>query len=368
MEQSSGQWPPPEEENSDLSFIYQPEMTSLDMFTANQIMESLGEELHRHLPSGSCFPFDSSGSSEFNNNASCSLVGIPYGTTMTTTTATNELVSVEAPQASPSFLSFGNQDSLHDPPQLYMNSGKGVVEPQKEIKSLFSHGSTWSEDTLEFQRQEKKGMGSRPPSSAQDHVIAERKRRERLNQQFIALSTIIPGLKKVLLTFSFHLCICFLILVLVAGSHSFGGPFCLFGMQTDKATLLGDAVNYIRQLEEKVTTLEEKASERTVESTILVNKSHISTADHHTSDAEGSPFSEAFPKITASLNGNSILVRVQCEKRKGLFVKVLSEIERHHLSVINTNVMPFASSSLDITVTAQASRYHLLLNACKLQS
>ncbi|RRT38931.1 hypothetical protein B296_00034476 [Ensete ventricosum] len=307
-------------------------------------MESLGEELHRHLPSGSCFPFDSSGSSEFNNNASCSLVGIPYGTTMTTTTATNELVSVEAPQASPSFLSFGNQDSLHDPPQLYMNSGKGVVEPQKEIKSLFSHGSTWSEDTLEFQRQEKKGMGSRPPSSAQDHVIAERKRRERLNQQFIALSTIIPGLKK------------------------FGGPFCLCGMQTDKATLLGDAVNYIRQLEEKVKTLEEKASERTVESTILVNKSHISTADHHTSDAEGSPFSEAFPKITASLNGNSILVRVQCEKRKGLFVKVLSEIERHHLSVINTNVMPFASSSLDITVTAQASRYHLLLNACKLQS
>ncbi|CAL9074284.1 unnamed protein product [Musa acuminata var. zebrina] len=317
MEQSSGQWPPPEEENSDLSFIYQPEMNSLDMFTANQIMESLGEELHHHhLPSGSCFPFDSAGSNEFNNNASGSLVGIPYGTRMTTA-VTNELVSVEAPQASPNFLSFGNQDSLHDPPQLYMNSGKGVVEPQNEITSLFSHGSTWSEDTLEFQRQEKKSMGSRPPSSAQDHVIAERKRRERLNQQFIALSTIIPGLKK-----------------------------------TDKATLLGDAVNYIRLLEEKVKTLEEKASERTVESTILVKKTHISTGDH-TSDAEGSPFYEAFPKITASLNGNSILVRVQCEKRKGLFVKVLSEIERHHLSVINTNVMPFASSSLNITVTAQ---------------
>lgn len=147
----------------------------------------------------------------------------------------------------------------------------------------------------------------------------------------------------------------------------FSGSFVLCGMQTDKATLLGDAVNYIRQLEEKVKTLEEKASERTVESTILVKKTHISTGDH-SSDAEGSPFSEAFPKITASLNGNSILVRVQCEKRKGLFVKVLSEIERHHLSVINTNVMPFASSSLNITVTAQASRYHFLLHSCKLQS
>lgn len=33
---------------------------------------------------------------------------------------------------------------------------------------------------------------------AQDHIIAERKRREKLSQKFIALSALIPGLKKVL--------------------------------------------------------------------------------------------------------------------------------------------------------------------------
>lgn len=38
---------------------------------------------------------------------------------------------------------------------------------------------------------------SRTPSHAQDHVIAERKRRERLTERFIALSAIVPGLKKV---------------------------------------------------------------------------------------------------------------------------------------------------------------------------
>lgn len=32
-----------------------------------------------------------------------------------------------------------------------------------------------------------------------DHVIAERKRREKLNQRFIALSAVVPGLRKVLL-------------------------------------------------------------------------------------------------------------------------------------------------------------------------
>lgn len=32
---------------------------------------------------------------------------------------------------------------------------------------------------------------------AQDHVLAERKRREKLSQRFIALSALLPGLKKV---------------------------------------------------------------------------------------------------------------------------------------------------------------------------
>lgn len=34
-------------------------------------------------------------------------------------------------------------------------------------------------------------------SQSQDHIIAERKRREKLSQRFVALSAIVPGLKKV---------------------------------------------------------------------------------------------------------------------------------------------------------------------------
>ena len=36
-------------------------------------------------------------------------------------------------------------------------------------------------------------------SQPQDHIIAERKRREKLSQRFIALSALVPGLKKVLI-------------------------------------------------------------------------------------------------------------------------------------------------------------------------
>jgi Helix-loop-helix DNA-binding domain len=42
------------------------------------------------------------------------------------------------------------------------------------------------------------------PLHAQDHIIAERKRREKLNQRFVELSSIIPSLKKVLLYFRYN--------------------------------------------------------------------------------------------------------------------------------------------------------------------
>jgi hypothetical protein len=38
---------------------------------------------------------------------------------------------------------------------------------------------------------------TRPASQNQDHILAERKRREKLSERFIALSKIVPGLKKV---------------------------------------------------------------------------------------------------------------------------------------------------------------------------
>ena len=38
-----------------------------------------------------------------------------------------------------------------------------------------------------------------PEQCVQDHVMAERKRREKINRRFIELSTVIPGLKKVII-------------------------------------------------------------------------------------------------------------------------------------------------------------------------
>lgn len=45
-------------------------------------------------------------------------------------------------------------------------------------------------------------------TQAQDHIMAERKRREKLSQRFIALSALVPGLKKVLLFSSLPKILC----------------------------------------------------------------------------------------------------------------------------------------------------------------
>ncbi|XP_062214730.1 transcription factor bHLH18-like [Phragmites australis] len=163
---------------------------------------------------------------------------------------------------------------------------------------------------------------SRPASHNQDHILAERKRREKLSQRFIALSKIVPGLKKM-----------------------------------DKASVLGDAIKYLKQLQDQVKGLEDEARRRPVETAVLIKKSQLSADDD-----DGSSCDENFlggeagtlPEIEARVSDRTVLVRIHCENRKGALITALSEVERIGLTIKNTNALPFTTSSLDITIMAMA--------------
>ncbi|KAE8706996.1 Transcription factor bHLH25 [Hibiscus syriacus] len=162
---------------------------------------------------------------------------------------------------------------------------------------------------------------SRSPSHAQDHILAERKRREKLSQRFIALSAVVPGLKKM-----------------------------------DKASVLGDAIKYVKQLQERLKVLEEQTKKRTVESIVFVKKSQLSADDKSSScedNSEGRYSDAALPEIEVKESDNDVLIRIHCEKQKGFVAKILSEIEDLHLSIVNSNVLPFGNSTLDMTIIAQ---------------
>ncbi|KAI3903523.1 hypothetical protein MKW98_032177 [Papaver atlanticum] len=241
-----------------------------------------------------------------------------------------------AESSSPSnFLSFGknSQNSPTKPPQVAQiceNVG-GPVNPKEEVVSPGKNNVMLPSDVsyMNMNSSASKGkqqgrkrttsaaMEDNQQSCTKDHVMAERKRREKLSQKFIALSAVVPGLKKM-----------------------------------DKASVLGDAVKYMKQLQEKVKTLEELTTKKTVESVIFLKKTQI-YADDNESSSDGSTCDEPLPEIEARVSHKNVLIRIHCEKRNGMFVKILSQIEKLHLSIISSNAIPFDDSSLAITITAQ---------------
>ncbi|CAH8263139.1 unnamed protein product [Arabidopsis lyrata] len=167
--------------------------------------------------------------------------------------------------------------------------------------------------------------GTRSPVLAKEHVLAERNRREKLSQKFIALSALLPGLKK-----------------------------------ADKVTILDDAISRMKQLQEQLRKLkEEKEATREIQSRILVKKSKLlfdaepnlssSTLDHD-------QFDQALPEIDAKISQNDILIRIHCEKSKGCMINILKTVENLQLRIENSIVLPFGDSTLDITVLAQMDK------------
>uniref|UniRef100_A0A0E0NZD0 BHLH domain-containing protein n=1 Tax=Oryza rufipogon TaxID=4529 RepID=A0A0E0NZD0_ORYRU len=146
-----------------------------------------------------------------------------------------------------------------------------------------------------------------------EHVVDERKRREKINQRFMELSAVIPKLKKM-----------------------------------DKATILSDAASYIRELQEKLKALEEQAAARVTEAA-MATPSPARAMNHLPVPPE--------IEVRCSPTNNVVMVRIHCENGEGVIVRILAEVEEIHLRIINANVMPFLDqgATMIITIAAKAS-------------
>lgn len=197
-------------------------------------------------------------------------------------------------------------------------------------KSLTSKGSLENQKKgpkRNIQESKKTDSAAR---NAQDHIIAERKRREKISQKFIALSALLPDLKKM-----------------------------------DKASVLGDAINHVKQLQEKVKLLEEKNQRNNVESVVYVEKTKSYSSDEDVSETSSnsgygncchthtSKPSRSLPEVEARVSEKNVLIRVHCEKHKGALMNIIQEIENLHLSVTSSSALLFGTTKLDITIIAE---------------
>uniref|UniRef100_A0A453TDD4 BHLH domain-containing protein n=1 Tax=Aegilops tauschii subsp. strangulata TaxID=200361 RepID=A0A453TDD4_AEGTS len=168
------------------------------------------------------------------------------------------------------------------------------------------------------------------PDPAKDHTIAERRRREKINQRLMELSTLIPGIKKM-----------------------------------NKATIIGDALKHVRELQEKVKILENNnrhAATTTISSTVFVHKNRpfLSglTSNYRDDDAgEPSHLGTWLPEIKVRLSDKIVLVQIHCENTNGLLVRVLGEVEVLRLAITHTSSMPFLADTTIINITAKKQMY-----------
>ncbi|KAJ4762629.1 basic helix-loop-helix (bHLH) DNA-binding superfamily protein [Rhynchospora pubera] len=231
----------------------------------------------------------------------------------------------EQSSTSPTILSFGVPTVTAQVHAGFYGGVTGSVkQPKQEVVDAVGNNKRGYDAMVGGEGLRKGGSHT---GSSQEHILAERKRREKLSQKFIALSKIVPGLKKM-----------------------------------DKASVLGDAIKYLKELQDKVQDLEAQAIKKTVESAVIVKKSQLVSDEDDEADNNSScdenfnnqgSLSKGLPEIEAKMSERTVLIKVHCENRKGALVKVLAQIEALGLSITSTNVMPFAGSSLDITAMAQ---------------
>lgn len=122
----------------------------------------------------------------------------------------------------------------------------------------------------------------------------------------------------------------------------------------DKATVLADAIKYVKELKERLEVLEEQRNKRKADSVEKQTKADLCSDDEYSSSDESiEGAAESQFQVDAKVSGKEILIRIHCKKQKGLLVKIISEIQRFQLFVVKNSLLPFGESILDITVIAQ---------------
>ncbi|XP_057495581.1 transcription factor bHLH25-like [Actinidia eriantha] len=211
---------------------------------------------------------------------------------------------------------YGNQFGLLKPKEDALSPKNITTFPSDTL----SFGGSFGNQNYVFKASHGAKRISTNPNN-QEHIIAERKRREKISQRFIALSAIIPGLKKM-----------------------------------DKASVLGGAINYLKKLQDQVKTLEEETKKKPIESVVIVRKYELCAEGENSSSDQnftGGPYDDPLPEIEARICENNVLIKIHCEKRKGVLQKTIAELEKIHLSIANSSVLAFGSSALNITIVAQ---------------
>ncbi|KAK7251867.1 hypothetical protein RIF29_35445 [Crotalaria pallida] len=138
----------------------------------------------------------------------------------------------------------------------------------------------------------------------------------------------------------------------------------------DKASVLRDAIKYVKELKDRIKFLEEDSNKTRV---VVLNKPEQSNGDNNDDSSScgeiidaGSDGSEPLLQVVGRISGQEVLLRIHCQRQKGILVKILALIQSLNLFLVNSSVLPFGDSTLEITLIAQLHHSDYLLSVLPL--
>ncbi|GJR90000.1 transcription factor bHLH18-like protein [Tanacetum coccineum] len=238
-------------------------------------------------------------------------------------TRTNSFTPIGGPSSNTFTISFGDHSSSTEINQNTLHGGfklkyDDVMQPKLEMSLDEFLGSIELPKRVSTTR--------RNHRQAQEHVLAERKRREKLTRRFISLSALLPEIKKM-----------------------------------DKATVLEDASKYIKYLQNRVKELEETSvSGKNIihESPTSMSKIHGGHEDNASTFDDTNSLSISTANdlgIKVKISGSHTLVKIYCQRNSSLALRAIIEMESLHFSIMCNNVLPISGNAALITIIAQMS-------------
>ncbi|CAN4111437.1 unnamed protein product [Withania somnifera] len=175
-------------------------------------------------------------------------------------------------------------------------TSRPIVSPAHNAESEHSDAeASCKEGPLDAKRPRKRG---RKPANGReeplDHVEAERQRREKLNQRFYALRAVVPNISKM-----------------------------------DKASLLGDAIAYITELQKKLRDME---SERELR---LGSTSRVGVASE---DSLSSEIQMHGPDINIESANDEVIVKVSCPLERHPISRVIQTFKEAQINVVESKL------------------------------
>ncbi|CAL1376168.1 unnamed protein product [Linum trigynum] len=176
--------------------------------------------------------------------------------------------------------------------------------------------------------------GRKPANGREEplnHVEAERQRREKLNQRFYALRAVVPNVSKM-----------------------------------DKASLLGDAISYIKELRLKLQTTESEKDElqKQVESFRDESSSHHQQPpppenhDLKASNSSSTNNSQIEMEIEVKIIGWDAMIRIQCSKRNHPAARLMAALQELDLDVHHASVSVVNELMIQQATVKMGSRFY----------